>query len=440
MKITTFTDTMIKKLKPENKKYVRGEGNGFTIRVMPSGAKTWLYVYALDDKRREMNLGGYPDVTLETARGRFEDAKKKVKNGIDPMAEKEQATEERRKAPTIEKLCEEYVKRHAKRFKRSWEKDERILNHDVIPAWGKRKAADIVKRDVVLLLEKIVERGAPGMANNTFQVIRKMFNWSVEQDILTNTPCVGVKLPAPKQSRERVLSETEIKAFWKNLDSCAMSGEIKRALRLILLTAQRPGEVIGMHTNEIDGDWWTIPAERSKNGKANRVPLTPLAKEIIAEGIEEVKRLRELPAEGKYEGYIFPSPLTKKAQPIAGQALIVAVARNLAFPLLDAKGKPLFQKDGTPATENRIGIDKFTPHDLRRTAATFMAESGEMDEVIDAILNHAKQGVIKVYNQYRYDREKLKALESWERKLNSLITGDASGKIVSIQKGKRNAA
>jgi len=437
MKITTFTDTMIKKLKPEDKKYVRGEGNGFTIRVMPSGAKTWLYVYALNDKRREMNLGSYPDVTLETARGKFEDAKKKVKNGIDPMAEKEQATHERLMAPTVEKFCEEYIKRHAKRFKKSWEKDERILQYDVIPAWGKRKAADIVKRDVVLLLEKIVERGAPGMANNTFQVIRKMFNWGVEQDILTTTPCIGVKLPAPKQSRERVLSEAEIKTFWTNLDSCAMSGEIRRALRLILLTAQRPGEVIGMHTNEIDGDWWTIPAERSKNGKANRVPLTPLVKEIIAEGIEEVKQAREIPAEGEYEGFIFPTPSKKKAQSIAGQALIVAVARNLDFPLVDAKGKPLFNKEGKPATVNNIGIDHFTPHDLRRTAATFMAESGEMDEVIDAILNHAKKGVIKVYNQYRYDREKRMALESWGRKLTSIISNEAMGKVVSIQGRKK---
>jgi integrase len=437
-----FTDRYIRNLKPEEKIKDIREKRGFGVRVRPDGVKIFFYRYTspVTGARRFLTLGEYPKpLSLEDARIEYGKAFEAVKSGIDPLETKHHEQEERRKAPTVEKLCEEYIDRHAKRFKRSWGKDERILSHDVIPAWGKRKAADISKRDVVLLLEKIVDRGSPGMANNTFQVIRKMFNWSVEQDILTNTPCVGVKLPTPKQSRDRVLTEAEIKTFWGNLDTCAMSGEIRRALRLILLTAQRPGEVIGMHTSEIDGDWWTIPAERSKNGKANRVPLTPLVKEIIAEGIEEIKQLRELPTGVEYKGFIFPSPIKRKVQPVAGQALIVAVARNLSFPLLDAKGKPLFQKDGTPATENRLGVEKFTPHDLRRTAATFMAEMGTMDEVIDAILNHAKQGVIKVYNQYRYDREKQLTLESWERKVNSILTS-AEGKVISIQQGKKKAA
>ena len=96
-------------------------------------------------------------------------------------------------------------------------------------------------------------------------------------------------------------------------------------------------------------------------------------------------------------------------------------------------GKPLYDKDGKPVTENRLGIDQFTPHDLRRTAATFMAEMGTMDEVIDAILNHVKQGVIKVYNQYRYDKEKQAALEAWERKLQSILT-DTKSKVVPMRR------
>ena len=415
MKVTTFTDTMIRRLKPEEKKYVRGEGNGFTIRVMPSGVKTWLYAYSFEGKRREMNLGGYPDVTLETARGKFEEAKKRVKNGIDPLAENEEKAETRRKAPTVADLVNDYIERHAKRFKRSWAKDQRILNYDVVPTWGKRKAADIVKRDVVSLLEKIVDRGSPGMANNTFQIIRKMFNWAVEVDILVHTPCLGVKLPTPKLSRDRVFSESEIKTFWNNLDGCAISTEIKAALKLQLITAQRPGEIISMHTSEIEGDWWSIPAEKAKNGKAHRVYLTSMAHEVITNAIEEVKRLREIPDDQEYSGFIFPSPHLKKEQSINQTAMGIAVGRNL---------KP----------DNKFGLEHFTPHDLRRTAATFMAESGEMDEVIDAILNHAKQGVIKVYNQYRYAKEKQTALESWARKLTSIITGINAGQIIEMKR------
>ena len=420
-----FTDTMIKSLKPAAAKYIRSEGNGFTIRVMPSGVKTWLYAYALDGKRREMNLGSYPDVTLEKARDKFEDAKKMVKNGIDPLAEEEEKAETRRKASTVAELVKEYIERHAKRFKKSWEKDEQILNRDIIPVWGKRKAGDIAKRDVVHLLEGIVDRGAPAMANNCFQIIRKMFNWAVEKDILHHTPCTGVKLPSPKLSRERTLNDSEIRSMWHNLDQCAMTDEIRRALKLILLTAQRPGEVIGMHTSEIDGKWWTIPAERAKNGKTHRVYLTDTALDLVG----DLKVFDKKTGEEKPKGYIFPTPHKTKENAIAPQALIVAVRRALAFPIFDEKGNPIIGEDGKQKTENRLGIDHFTPHDLRRTAATFMAQAGEMDEVIDAILNHAKQGVIRVYNQYRYDKEKQAALESWERKLTGIVTGSKSNVV-----------
>ena len=110
--------------------------------------------------------------------------------------------------------------------------------------------------------------------------------------------------------------------------------------------------------------------------------------------------------------------------------------RSLSTSLLDHNGEPLFTEDGNPARRNRIGIDQFTPHDLRRTAATFMAEMGIMDEVIDAILNHAKQGVIKVYNQYRYDKGKQAALEIWEGRLRDILAGKGSGKVVSIRAGQ----
>lgn len=434
---TRFTDKFVASLKPAEKEYWVREGQGFAIRVLPSGEKVWYYIYTFEGRKRYMRLkdGGYPDVTLADAREAFDIAKVKMKNGIDPLAEKEQKAEARRKAPTVSVLVNEYIERHAKRFKRSWAKDEQILNRDVVPAWGNRKAADIAKRDVIHLLEGIVNRGAPGMANNTFQIIRKMFNYAVEKDILQHTPCSGVKLPAPKNTRERTLSEDEIKTLWESLDrtDLNMGLDSKRALRLILVTAQRPGEVIGMHTSEIDGEWWTIPSERAKNGKTHRVYLTGLVREIIGEAIEQIKAMRKIPSAAEYSGYIFPCPHKDKDKPLGDTALAVAVRRNLAFPVTDSKGKPLFDKDGNPATENKLGVEHFTPHDLRRTAATFMAKAGEMDEVIDAVLNHAKQGVIKVYNQYRYDREKQQALETWERKIRSITTGE-KGKVIPMNR------
>jgi integrase len=355
--------------------------------------------------------------------------------GTDPGDVERQLRDEHRQAPTVAMLIEEYIEKHAKPTKRGWIEDKRILDKDALPTWGDRKAKDIKKRDVVLLLERIVERGSPGSANNNFKIIRKMFRFAVQRDILEHSPCDGVVMPAPLNRGDRVLTEQEIVTFWNTLDTCHISDEIRRALRLILLTGQRPGEVIGMHSAEIDGSWWTIPVERSKNKRAHRVFLTDTALDLI----------------GDKAGFVFDSPAsgrvkadgtTKEPQAIAVNALALVIRRNTAWPIVDAKGKPLFNADGKPAVKNLLGVADFTPHDLRRTAATFMSQLGMLDEVIDAVLNHTKQGIIRTYNLNRYDREKQAALETWERKLQQIITGTGKDNVVSITtaKGRMRAA
>jgi integrase len=420
-----FTQKFIESLKPTGKINDIREGKGFGIRVLPSGVRTWFFLYRYEGNRRFMNLGHYPGVSLAEARARYRAAYGLYEKGLDParMAEKEK--EERRAAPTVSDLCKEYIERHAKKFKRSWQDDERLLNKEIIPLWGKRKAEDVTKRDVTLLLESIVDRGTPAMSNQVLKITRKMFNFALERDILQHTPFTGVKALAPNNRRERVLSEEEIRSLWLNIGNAAMSEEITRILQLVLITGQRPGEVSGMQTKEINGNWWTIPAERSKNGREHRVFLTEMALELIGDTGEN--------------GYVFPCPHIEKKQSIDAHALPSAVRRNLAWPLKDKKGKLLYDVDGKLVTENRLGVEQFTPHDLRRTAATFMASMGYMDEIIDAVLNHVKQGIIRTYNRHDYDKEKQQALEAWERKLKMIISGQADGKIVSILKRKSAA-
>jgi integrase len=435
-----FTDRDIRNLKPEAKiKDTRG-GRGFGIRVKPDGTKIFFYGYdsPVTGARRFLTLGEYPGLSLKDATIKHGEAYKLVKAGGDPLEVKHQASEDHRKAPTVKTLCGEYIERHAKKFKRSWETDERILNHDVIPAWGNRKAAEITKRDVVLLLEKIVDRGAPGMANNVFALVRKMFNFAIEKDILQQTPCYGVKRPAPTNQKDRSLTEPEIKTFWSNLDACAMSAEIRDALKLILITAQRPGEVIGMNASEIDGQWWTIPAERAKNKRAHRVFLSAMAQEIIMEAIERVKAARGVPEDEEYNGYLFPTPSLKKSQPIAGQALIVAVSFNLKCPLsgLKLKRTHTFDSEGKLITVNRLGVDHFTPHDMRRTANTLMASCKVIKEYRERVLNHTLEKLDGTYNMYDYDDEKRGALETLSRKLTSILTGEAVGKVIPMNRAK----
>jgi len=431
-----FSDKYIESLKHTDAIQDVREGHGFGIRVLPSGVKTWFFIYRIDGKRRFMNLGHYPSISLSAARKKYRDAFELYEQGKDPAMLEEQKKEERRKAPTISDLAEDYIKRYAKREKRSWKKDESILNRDVIPAWGKRKAADISKRDVNLLLSGIVERGAPIMARNTLAVIRKMFNWSIaEDDMLQVNPCLGVKTASASKPSERHLEAEEIKTLWKSLErtDLSMTPDIRKALKLVLVTAQRPGEVSGMHTREINGHWWTIPGERTKNKKTHRVYLTDFALELIGSLTVKNKKTEEL----SDKGYIFPSPIKKEAKPIGDTALAVAVIRNLAMPVLDNKGKPVLDKTGQPTTENRLGVRPFSPHDLRRTAATLLAESKIRFEDRERVLNHSMGKLDGTYNQHDFDDEKQIALETLERKLNSIIADKKLADVLPISGRKR---
>jgi len=401
-----FTDRYIRNLKPEDKIKDIREKNGFGIRLR-NGKKIFFYRYdsPVTGKRRFLPLGEYPELSLENARILFGNAFQTVKAGGDPLEASKQKQEELKTAPTLKELGEDYLKRHAEVNKKSWLEDKRILEKEVFPAWGHQKAQDITKGNVIALLDKVVDRGSPQTANNIFKILRKMFNWAVKKDQLKASPCTGIDMPAPLRLKERALNADELKIVWDGLETGAMiSGEVARAIKLILVTAQRPGEVSGMHTSEIDGIWWTVPNERAKNGKAHRVPLSPLAREIIEESIKQNKESRNILEDKEYTGYIFPSPHRAKDKPIERHALSKALKRNQS-------------EDGLTV----LGVASFTPHDLRRTAATFMAESGEMDEVIDAVLSHAKQGIIRVYNQFKYDAQKQAALESWARRLTSII-------------------
>lgn len=424
-----FTDKYIYNLKPKDKMYQLREGDGFGIRILSSGVKIWIFTYTIAGRRRQMNLGSYPGITLANARARLLDVRKAFKDGQDPQEvgfvwhrnperekrEAEEAAEQERKKPTVRKLADEYMTLHAKINKRetSWKEDERLLNKDVLPLWGERKACDIKKRDCVLLLEAFMDR--PALCHNILKLTRKMFNFSVERDILKHTPFTGVKAPVQISHRERVLSEDEIRALWTTeLPKASMSTEVKNILKIALLTGQRVGEICGITPQEIDGEWWTIPGQRTKNGVTHRVYLTKTVRSILGTPKGE---------------YYFPSPkinnTNKNGIPannhINKNAVSSAVRRNLK----GYKGRRITEGEKLKMVkvreDRKMELDHFTPHDLRRTCATFLSGIGQSDEVIDALLNHKKTGVIKIYNHNNYAAEKQVALEAWECKLFSII-------------------
>src|SRR5206468_7260090 len=158
-----------------------------------------------------------------------------LEQGIDPGAAVVRQHRADRAAPTVGDLANEYLERWAKPRKRSWKEDERILDKDVLPLWRWSKAKDITRGDVIALLDRIVDRGAPIAANRTLAVVRRMFNFALSRDLVSANPCAQVKPPGKEHQRDRVLSADELRILWNGLADASISTATRIALKLILV-------------------------------------------------------------------------------------------------------------------------------------------------------------------------------------------------------------
>ena len=399
---------------------------GFVLRVSAGGKKTWGVIYRnAEGSRKRHTLGTYPSMNVADARQKAADEFGRISKGADPAAEKRAE----RKAGTFADLADLYLEKYAKgksytRWerdgsqgpapepnKRSWKSDRATIDHDLKPAWGSRKAKAITRADVNRLLNEIVERGSPIQANRTLGLTRKIYSWAISTDRVEMqvNPCHEIKKPANERKRDRVLDASEIKNFWPMTgDDVKITSLLRIALRLTLATAQRPGEVTGISWAELDEDWeaaekpfWTIPGTRTKNKRAHRVPLTSLAVELL----KQAKKL------GEDSEHAFPSPRPGKA--ILETSLSHALIRSGHF-----------------------GVSHFSPHDLRRTAATHMTgpHCKVSRFILERILNHTDQTVTgQHYDLYEYDDEKRHALDTWTARLAQVIEGNEHGsKVVPI--------
>jgi integrase len=403
-----FTDKFIAALRPMVERFERWEGGGFGVRVSPRGGKAWIWVYHFDGRPRRMTLGSYPAIGLADARIKLSEARKLLERGIDPGDREVQQRRAERVAETVTELVESYLEKWARPRKRSAAEDERILNKDVVPAWGRRKAKDIARGDVIALLDRIIDRGSPIAANRTLAVVRRMFGWALSRDIVPANPCAALKAPGKETRRDRMLSADEIAALWRSLDKpeIPISKPIRLALKLQLVTAQRKGEVIGAEWSEFDIDEqvWTIPAENAKNGMQHRVPLSPLALAVLGD-IASIRR-----ATKDTTSWLFPSP--RAGKPITGPAVDHAMRKN----------------------RDALGTGDATPHDLRRTAASHMTSIGISRLVVSKLLNHAEPGVTAVYDRHSYDIEKRAALIAWSARLEEILgTRRSPEKVVALR-------
>ena len=375
---------------------------GFGLRVTAKGTKSWVAMYRVHGKSVMETLGTVARVsTIEEARSRARASMAKAEAGGNPVAEKKVETA-RQTANTVVARYLAHCDRTLKpKTAREW---RRIFEHDVLPQWGERPLADIDKGDVLALVNDKAGRrerkrkgadadGAVVQAGKMLTRLRTFFGWATANDLVQADPTAGVRRPAKEAVRDRVLSDDELRLFWNATGQ--LGNPFAPLFRLMLLTAQREGEVAGLRWSELDltTQAWTIPGIRTKNRKPHIVPLSSAAFEII----DAVPRVDGQDLLFSHTG-VTPSSGFSRAK------------RRL---------------DALMTTDNeRSEIEPWVLHDLRRTATTGMARLGVAPHVADRVLNHTAgtiRGVAAVYNRFEYLDERKAALETWGRFVESLV-------------------
>ena len=401
MPTVRLTDRLLRNLKTEKKQedyWDETFPGTFGVRVTDRGSKTFILRYRFGGRRRRLTLGRYQVLSLATARKMALDLLGEARGGEDPSEKRQQE----KNAGTFEELAQLYLEMHARPNKKpaSIKEDTRILDTYLLPAWGRRKFQSITRSDVIRLLDEVkFKRGAPVMANRVKALASTIFNFSARKALVPETfanPCTNVEQPTREQSRDRVLSDDEIRALWKDLENRAEP--TASIYRLILLTGQRPGEIKAMRWSGIDGEnLWTIPATETKNKREHKVPLSSHTLAVI----EQVRSLTE------DDEFVFAAPGGGHIKWL--QKMSQRIQKNVGF--------------------------NFRPHDLRRTCATNLSKLGVDDVTIATILNHSwpLRHMTAVYNRWERLPEMSRALERWGEQLEQIVTGRQSAKVVKIR-------
>lgn len=401
----TFTTAGISKLKaPDSGRVERYDAAvpGFGVRVTASGAKSWIFLYSHDGRRRRYTIGTVDAIPLAQARAQAIGLKDRVKAGEDPAAEKLTAREKAiaesaDRSNTFGAVVGTYFRRHGDKLARGSELRS-ILDREVLPHWRDRKVTDITRYDVAERCGVVIDDGKPAAANRLFETIRQVFNYAIEHALvrgLETAPTDRMKMPAARVKRERVLNDDEIKQIWKALD--VMGRPFGDLYKVMLLTGQRLDETRKMRCADVNGDAgrWTIPAADAKNSQEHTVYLSPLANEIIA---------RQPAIFGSV--YVF-----------AGRGENPASGHSKAKARLDELS----------------GVTGWRLHDLRRTMRTRMAKLGVPVIVAERCLNHTIGGLVGVYDRHGYNVEMQAAWERWAAYVAGLVKPTEDDRVVPLR-------
>jgi integrase len=365
---------------------------GLALRVQPTGSRSWVAVYSRHGRPRWLHLGKADAIALSDARTMAAEAMLAVAKGGDPAAEKKAE----RGAGTFADLARKYLEQHAKKHNKSWRQGAALVDRFAIPRWGKLQAASIMRADVKQMMARI---DAPIVANQTLAAISAIFSWGVKEEIVAANPCKLVERN-PTKSRERVLADSELPLFWRAFDN--LDPARGAALKVILLLGQRPGEVAHMRREHLVDGWWQMPGEPiatlgwlgTKNGASHRIWLPKPVRALLGDGVP-------CPA-----GFVFAGP---RGGPIDG----------LDDAMRDICGQ--------------LGVERATPHDLRRTHGTTVTKLKFGRDAMNRVQNHIEGGIADIYDRHDYSAENKRVMEAVAGHIMSLVEGRPAQNVVPLR-------
>ena len=397
---------------------------GFGLRVYPSGKRMYVFQYrSRGGKQRRVKIGLHGPLTVDKARDVAADLYETVRRGRDPVQEQKTAAQRDREA--IEQVIEEFMSRYMAgkgKAPRYVQETKRNFDKHVLPRWRGRALRSITRRDVIDLLDEIVDEGKPVAANRTLAAVRKLFNWALQRGIVEASPVTLVEMPGPERKRERTLSPDEIRAVWA---ACRELGyPFDHFFRMALATGQRREEVAQIRIADADqGERiWTLSSEMTKAGRAHVVPLSSLALDILGQAKDAVRVLVAEPADAEAPTYVFT---TRRDRPISGYSKAKARLDRIIA--------------GARSESGLADLEPWTIHDLRRTVGTGLGRLGISRFIIARVLNHADRTVTGIYDRYEYLSEKRHALEAWGQYLGNLIAPPGANVVPMRAEEKQRA-
>jgi integrase len=395
-----LTDNKIKALKPQAKRYLVSDNGGLSLDVLPSGKMSWLFRYRQGGKQERVTLGQYPAMSLKAARAARNVKATQVAEGKSPALAAKLARSGLTTNPTVREFGERYYKEQVVRNWKDPKSIRRYLDNEIFPTFGEKILKDVNALDVQALVYRKRDNGRIAAAMQLRNVIKQMFDYAVEVQLVTINPAamVATRYIGKARKRSRVLTPTEIRLYLRTIYQSNIRRQFKLALHIILLTLSRKSEVLlarWEHVNFETGEW-LIPAENAKTAKPHIVYLSTQ----VAEMLQELKVLAggsELVLPGR-------GSLTR---PFAKNAL------NKALEGLTFASKTL---DG-----QTVAMDPLTIHDLRRTGATLLTERGFNKDVIEKALSHEAVGIRAVYIIAEFAEQRKKMLQWWADYVDDIV-------------------